>query len=264
MHDMLLDEPTMTIANAPIRKGPPRPQDAVATFLANAGSYEMTSEDDIGDALTLLAASGDAISMYAAGNREAILGRIFSVDPELPHFVMELNEGASLPPGKITIVAVLPTAKIQFRLNDPDWNSLPGKPHMIPMKFPETCAVLDRRAVERVETPLGDNFMAALELHGSVHEWSIYDFSMGGLGLRCSKIEAKGLIKGRKLTEVNLELDGELVTIVELEVRYTRGFRSFLAGDQVHIGCQFVNMTPESAAEIKLLIDQINNSPKKH
>jgi len=255
---MLLEEHIGVI----IRKGPPRPQDAIATIPASASSYEMTSEDDIGDALTQLATHGDAITLYVTGSREPVLARILSVDPELPHFVLELNEGLELPPGKITFVAVLPKAKIQFRLTSQEWKTLPGQPHLIPLIFPETCAVLDRRAVERVETPLGDNFTASLDIHGTIHEWSIYDFSLGGLGLRCSKIAAKGLIKGRKLPEVHLELDGELVIVAELEVRFTRGFRSFLAGEQMHIGCQFVNLKPEAAAEMKLLIDQINNAPR--
>jgi hypothetical protein len=255
---MLLDDHTAV----PIRKGPPRPQDATGPIPASASSYEMTSEDDIGDTLTLLAANGDAISMYISGNREPVLGRILSVDPELPHFVMELNEGETLPPGKITFVAVLRAGKLQFRLSNPDWNPVPGKPQLIPMIFPETCAVLERRASERVETPLGVNFMAYLEIHGNPREWSIYDFSPGGIGVRCSKIEAKGLLKGRKLLEVQLELeeDEETVSIVvELEVRFTRAFRSFLLGEQIHIGFMFINMTPERESEIKSLLEQIHH-----
>jgi c-di-GMP-binding flagellar brake protein YcgR len=254
---MLLDEHTAV----PIRKGPPRPQDAITPIPAAASTHDMTSEDEIGDTLTLLAANGDAISMYVSGTREAVLGRILSVDPELPHFVMELNEGATLPPGKVTFVAVVRTAKLQFRLSNPDWNSLPGQPQLIPMVFPETCAVLDRRSSERVETPLGANFMASLEIHGNPHEWSIYDFSLGGIGLRCSKIEAKGLLKGRKLPDVHLELEEETIIVAELEVRFTRAFRSFLLGEQIHIGCMFVNLTPEAESEIKKLLDQINNTP---
>ena len=246
-----------------IRKGPPRPQDAVAPIPASASSYEMTTEDEIGDALTQLSVEGDAISMYGAGSRDAVLGRILSVDPELPHFVMELNEGASLPPGKVTFVAVLRTAKLQFRLTNYEWESVPGKPQLIPMTFPETCAVLDRRASERVEAPLGASFMATVVLNGAPHELSIYDLSEGGLGLRCSKLEAKGMLKGRKLLEVELELGEENVVPVQLEVRFTRGIRSFLLGEQTHIGCMFINQTPEAQAEIKAVLAQIDHAPRQ-
>jgi c-di-GMP-binding flagellar brake protein YcgR len=254
---MLLNEPHAV----PIRKGPPRPQDAISPIPASASSHEMTSEDEIGDTLTLLAANGDGISMYTAGNREAVLGRILSVDPDLPHFIIELNEGATLPPGKVTFVTVLRTAKLQFRLSSQEWSSVPGKPQLIPMVFPETCAVLDRRASERVETPLGANFMASMEILGHPREWSIYDFSLGGISMRCSKIEAKGLLKGRKLLEVYLELEEETIAVVDLEVRFTRAFRSFLLGEQIHIGCMFVNMTPEIESQIQGLVDQMNNPP---
>lgn len=246
----------------PIRKGPPRPQDALAPFIASASSFDMTSEDDIGDALTLLAASGDAISMYVPGSREPVLGRILSVDPQLPHFVMELNAGSVLQPGKVTFVSWLRTAKLQFKLSDQEWKPVPGKPQLIPMTFPETCTVLNRRASERVETPLGANFMAAFELNGHRYELPIYDFSLGGIGLRCSKIEAKGLLKGRKIPEVVLELGPDVEIATELEVRFTRGFRSFLLGEQLHIGCKFINMTPEATAQLVEQLPLISGSGK--
>lgn len=251
---MLLHEPNAVS----IRKGPPRPQDAIAPIPAAANSYDMTSEDEIGDALTLLAASGDAISMYAVGSRDVVLGRILSVDPEQPHFVMELNEGASLPPGKITFVAVLSTAKLQFRLSKPEWNAVPGSPQLIPMVFPETCAVLNRRASERVETPLGVDFRAWFEMNGTPYELPIYDFSLGGIGLRCDKHEAKGLLKGRKLQDVQLTLGEETVLVPEMEIRVTRTYRSFLCGEQLHLGCMFVHLPPETESGIKHLMDKIN------
>lgn len=251
---MFLHDP----AAVPVRKGPPRPNDAITPIPANAHSYDMTSEDDIGDALTLLAASGEPISMYAAGSREAILGRILSVDPEQPHFVMELNEGASLPPGDISFVAVLRTAKLQFRLSDPKWMPAPGKSQLIPMVFPESCAILNRRTFERIEAPLGGNFMASFVLNGAPYELPIYDFSLGGIGLRCSKENAKGLLKGRKLTDVRLELAGKVI-VSQLEIRATRPFRSFLLGPQLHIGCMFLNMAPAAESEIHSLLGSYLN-----
>jgi len=257
---MLLHEPHA----AHVRKGPPRPSDAIAPIPATANSFSMTSEDEIGDTLTLLAEHGDAISMYVSGSREPVLGRILSVDPEQPHFVMELNEGATLPPGKITFVAVLRNAKLQFRLTDPEWNPVPGKPQLIPMTFPETCAVLNRRSFERVETPLGVSFMASFAMNNgnTSYELPIYDFSQGGLGLHCSKYQAKGLLKGRKVRDVQLELGEESIVITEMEVRVTRSFRSFLLGEQLHIGCKFTNVTPEEESAIKGFFDLLSHSQR--
>lgn len=259
---MLLTEHTAVT----IRKGPPRPQDAIGAIPAAANTYDMTTEDDIGDAFTSLAASGEAVSMYTSGIREPVLGRILSVDPEQPHFVMELNEGSTLQPGKVTFVTVMSNAKIQFRLSDADWNSLPGQPHLIPMKFPETCAVLNRRASERVETPLGVTFMASFEVNGRMYELPIYDFALGGMGLRCTKSATKGLLKGRKVVEVRLELEteseSESVVVAEMEIRVTRAVRSFLLGEQLHVGCMFTQVSPEAEADIKTLLKHINHATK--
>lgn len=248
----------------PVRKGPPRPQDAISQIPAAANSYDMTSEDEIGDTLTQLAESGDAISMYVPGSREVVLGRILSVDPELPHFVMELNEGMSLQPGKVTFVTCLRSAKLQFRLSSDAWSALPGQPQHIPMTFPETCAVLNRRASERVETPLGITCMASFVVNNTTeYELPIYDISLGGLSLHCAKLNAKGLIKGRKLQDVLLELGDDSVEVTELEVRYTRPFRSFLAGEQVHLGCMITQLAPEEESKLKAILARISLAAQK-
>ena len=247
-----------------IRKGPPRPQDAIAPIPAGANAYELTTEDDIGDALTALAETGDPISMYVPGNREPVLGRILSVDPEKPHFVMELNEGMSLGPGKVTFVSWLRSAKIQFRLTDYDWKTLPDKPNLVPMTFPETCAVLNRRAAERVETPLGAPFTAFFVTNGTAeHNLPINDFSLGGIGLECAKVDAKGLLKGRKLLEVQLNMGDETILVAEMEVRYTRAIRSFLMGDQLHIGCMFTQLAPEELSKLKRVIEQVSATQRR-
>ncbi|CAN7248618.1 PilZ domain-containing protein [Pseudoduganella sp. LjRoot289] len=223
----------------------------------------MADVDDIGDALTLLAETGDPISMYAAGSREVMLGRILSVDPELPHFVMELNVGETLPPGSVTFVAWLRNAKLQFRLSDPAWRPVPGKPTQIPMTFPEVCDVLNRRASARLETPLGANFMASFVMSGNPYELALYDFSLGGVGMRCAKRDAKGLLRGRKLQDVRLELGPETVIVTDLEVRLTRAYRSFLLGEQLHVGCKFINMAPEMEGEIASLLDKMINTQRR-
>lgn len=150
---------------------------------------------------------------------------------------------------------------MQFRLSNLDWPSVPGKPQLIPMVFPETCQVLDRRSAERVETPLGAVFQASFEINGAHYELPIFDFALGGIGLRCSKIEAKGLLKGRKVKDVQLEMGEDTVIVVEeMEVRVTRSYRSFLLGEQLHIGCKFTKLSPVAESQMKSLIDQIDKA----
>jgi c-di-GMP-binding flagellar brake protein YcgR len=174
-----------------------------------------------------------------------------SVDPELPHFVLELNDGQSLRPGTITFVACLPTAKLQFKLHNEFWKSQPGQPQLIPMTFPETCAVQNRRSSERAETPLGANFMAAFTFNDILYEFPIADFALGGIGLHCAKARAKGLLRGRKLLDVRLNLGEQVIRIGEMEIRCSRPFRSFLLGEQLHLGCKFSNLSAEAEAQLQ-------------
>ena len=220
----------------------------------------MTDEHDIGDSLTLLADNGDPISIYPASTTNVVMARIKSVDPENPYFVLELNEGEFLPPGDATFVAWLRSAKIQFKLTSPDWACKPGEPTLIPLEFPLKCMVLNRRASTRLETPLGIYYMASFVLNGKPYELQLYDFSSGGVGMRAPPRDCVGLHVGRKLQRVRLELGPDSVMIADLEVRLQRTFRSFLLGEQVQIGCQFINLSPVMQEELARLLDKLSTN----
>jgi flagellar brake protein len=240
------------------RKGPPRPQDAVEPIAAGSHPHDIVDPDDIGDALAALADAGDPISIYHRDSTEAVMARLLSVDPELPHFVIQLNEGASLPPGECTFVTWLRGAKFQFKLDDPQWNALPEQPTLIPAQFPERCQVLNRRAAPRLETPLGTYHTASFVLNGKPYELQLYDFAVGGVGMRCPPRDAVGLHVGRKLQRVRLDMGPGSVLICDLEIRLSRHFRSFLLGEQVQIGCQFQNLSPLMQDELHRILERLN------
>jgi flagellar brake protein len=253
------------VVNAPLphesRRGPPKLSDALERIAPGAEPHEMTDPFDIGESLTMLAENGDAVTIYLTATTEMIMARIESVDPELPHFVFRLNEGEFLPPGKITCVAPLRNAKLQFDLEG-DWQSAPGDPTLIAADFPATCAVLNRRAAQRLETPVGMNYLATFQLHGTPYELQLYDFSMGGVGLRAKPRDAVGLHVGKKLQKVRLELGPELVMTADLEVRLRRTFRSFLLGEQVQLGCRFIDPTPAMQDDLTRLLEQTSERRK--
>ncbi|MGO4377475.1 flagellar brake protein [Pseudoduganella sp. RAF53_2] len=242
------------------RKGPPRLSDAVEPMSGGVQPHDITNPDDIADALAMLATRGDAISIYPDSSVDPVMARILSVDPELPHFIIELNEGGALPPGACTFVCWLNNAKFQFRLNDPHWNALPEQPTLIPAQFPERCQVQNRRGAPRMETPLGVYYTASFVLNGKPYELQLYDFAIGGVGMRCSPREAVGLHVGRKLQRVRLELGPETVVICDLDIRLVRHYRSFLLGDQVQIGCQFMNMPPNTQEDLRKALDRLNTA----
>ncbi|MYM34820.1 PilZ domain-containing protein [Duganella sp. FT94W] len=220
----------------------------------------MTDEHDIGDALTFLAESGEPVSIYPSGATNVVMGRLRSVDPERPNFVLELNEGEFLPPGDATFIAWLRSSKIQFALSSVDWAPKPNEPTLIPLEFPLKCQVLNRRASARLETPLGVYYMASFVMNGRPYELQLYDFSAGGVGMRASPRDAVGLHVGRKLQRVRLELGPDTVMIADLEVRLSRTFRSFLLGEQVQIGCKFINLSTAMEEELKRMLDKLTHS----
>lgn len=240
------------------RRGPPSLKDAVEPIPAGSKPHDMTDEHDIGDSLTLLADNGDPVSIYPSSSTNVVMARIKSVDPENPYFVLELNEGEFIPPGEAVFVAWLRSAKIQFKLSAAEWSGKPGEPTLIPLEFPLKCMVLNRRASTRLETPLGIYYMASFVLNGKPYELQLYDFSSGGVGMRAPPRDCVGLHVGRKLQRVRLELGPDSVMIADLEVRLQRTFRSFLLGEQVQIGCQFVNLSPVMQEELARTLDKLN------
>lgn len=242
------------------RRGPPTLKDAVEPIAAGSNPHDMTDEHDIGDALTALAESGEPVSIYPSSATNVVMARIKSVDPKNPYFVVELNEGEFLPPGEAVFVAWMRSAKIQFKLTAAEWPSLPNEPTLLPLEFPLKCEVLNRRSSARLETPLGVYYMASFVMNGRPYELQLYDFSAGGVGMRASPRDAVGLHVGRKLQRVRLELGPESVMIADLEVRLSRTFRSFLLGEQVQIGCRFINLSPVMEEELKRLLDNLNSN----
>lgn len=243
----------MNVPAAIARKGPPKSTDAVSRIGDNVTPHEMRDPFDIGEALTALAASGDAVSVYPAAG-EALLARIDSVDPELPHFVIDFSGSCMPPPGRAVFVATIGgNAKLQFELES-NWEPAPGQPLMAPATFPEACLVLNRRSARRLETPVGVNYSATFTLNGKQVELPLYDFSQGGVGMRATPEQCFGLNVGKKLIGVRLELGPALVVMADLEIRLLRPFRTFLLGEQVQIGCSFAGISMQMQQSLERFV----------
>jgi c-di-GMP-binding flagellar brake protein YcgR len=233
----------ITPATTIVRKGAPKPSDALDPIKADAGPHEMRDPFDIGEALEALAHTGEAITVYPSGTKmDVLMARIHSVDPELPTFVLDFV-GPTPPAGPATLVASLGgNAKLQFDLTQ-DWRGQPGQPNLVPAQFPPACLVLNRRAAQRLESPVGVNYTASFKIQGKQYEMPLYDFSIGGVGLRATPEEAFGFRVGKKIEDVRLHLGPALMVTADLEIRLLRPFKTFLLGEQVQIGCSFVNIS---------------------
>ena len=115
----------------------------------------------------------------------------------------------------------------------------------------------ERRTAPRRDVPLGPAVRVEFMLLGRARSLNVDDVSLGGLGLRGTVEEGRGLFLGQKVPQARVMVGDQLVLVADLEVRIRRSFRSFLAGEQVHIGCRFLGLNPLAEAELQRLLAQL-------
>jgi c-di-GMP-binding flagellar brake protein YcgR len=239
-----------------MRKGPPKPADAVDRITLTASAHEMRDPFEIGEALSTLADIGEAVTVYPHGHDLAV-GRIERADLETRRFALDLVGDAVLPEGRAVFVASLGgNAKIQFEL-DADWAIVPGQAHLVELPFPSACMVLNRRAEERLDIPVGVDYGARFTMLGKVFEMPLYDFSRGGVALRATPEQAYELFVGKKLEAVQLDLGPTLRITADLEVRLLRPFRTFLLGQQVQVGCRISNIAMQMRQSLDRAVTKV-------
>ena len=239
-----------------MRKGPPKQSDAVDRIAPDATVHEMRDAYDIGDALSMLAQTGEAITVYPPGRR-VVMARIEGIDPERRTFTLDLVEDSVLDEGRAVFLASLGgNAKIQFEL-DANWTIVPGQAHLVELPVPVVCHVLNRRAEPRLDTPVGVNFGARLSIANKLIDMPLYDFSNGGVGLRASPDQAVALWVGKKLENVQIQLGNSLAITADLEVRLLRPFRTFLLGQQVQVGCRISNISMQMRQSLERAVSTV-------
>jgi c-di-GMP-binding flagellar brake protein YcgR len=244
------------LATTQIRKGQPKMTDAVARIPANATAHAMTDAFQIFDTLSTLAQTGEAITVYPSG-QDFVMARIDAVDPDRRSFLLELAYDVILAEGKAVFAASLGgNAKIQFDL-DANWSVVPGRPQVVELPLPETCQVLNRRRESRLESPLGGSYGARFTILGKPFELPLYDFSLGGVGLRATPDQAYEFYVGKKLEGVELEIGPSLSITADLEVRLLRPFHTFLLGKQVQVGCRISNISMQMQQRLERAVSKV-------
>jgi c-di-GMP-binding flagellar brake protein YcgR len=244
------------LATTQIRKGPPKMSDAVARIPANAAAHAMTDPSQIVDTLSTLGQAGEAITIYPMG-QDFVMARIDAVDPERCCFLLELAYDVKLAEGKAVFTASLGgNAKMQFTL-DARWDAVPGRAQVVELPLPDSCQVQNRRAEARLDSPLGGSYGARFTLLGKPFELPLYDFSLGGVGMRATKDQAFEFYVGKKLEGVELELGPSLTITADLEVRLLRPFRTFLLGEQVQVGCRISNISMQMKQRLERAVSKV-------
>lgn len=244
------------LATSQIRKGPPKLSDAVARIGADAAAHTIDDAFQIHDALSTLAQTGEAITVYPLG-QDFLVARIDAIDAERGCFILDLAEDVVLAEGRLILVASLGgNAKVQFEL-EAGGSLIPGRARAVELPLPASCLVLNRRAEARLESPLSGSYGARFVYLGKVFELPLYDFSCGGVGLRATPEQAYEFYVGKKIDAAELELGPALTIVADLEVRLMRPFRTFLLGEQVQVGCRISNITMQMKQRLERAVSKV-------
>lgn len=236
-----------------------RPMPAIEPIGPDVDVTPFRSQDplDITTTLQALAADGDLVSIYPLGGETFLSGRIAEVRLQAGQFIVEANGSTAPESGRVLLVAMPLGIKLQFRASG-HWMDQPGAPLHLVADLPGEVIHLQRRRFPRLEAPLGQPFRVEFVLQGETFSMGLDDVSIGGLGLRVPASEGGILMPGQQLRRVRVELGYGKPMTVDLEVRSRRAFRSFLAGEQLHFGCRFMNLTPEASEELQRLLAQLD------
>lgn len=223
--------------------------------------FRVTDPHYIAMALQALADDGDLVCLYPSAGEAFLSGRITEVRPQAGELLIEVK-GALAPqpePGSVLLVSMPLGIALQFRASGRWADAAPGAPLQLVAALPDQIVHLQRRRFPRLETPLGQPFRAEFMLYGESFSMGVDDVSIGGLGLRSSAHEGRLLMPSQQLRRVRVELGhGASPLVVDLEVRSRRAFRSFLAGEQLHFGCSFMDLTPADHEALRLRLGRLD------
>ncbi|MDT3671879.1 MAG: PilZ domain-containing protein [Aromatoleum sp.] len=114
----------------------------------------------------------------------------------------------------------------------------------------------NRRATVRVEAPLGQQDTVRFSVRGKPYDAPIHDLSLGGVSFWLPRGEFALLTPGMKLAQATVER-GEHRFVADLEVRGTRKVKSFLGGEQLHVGCRFEPLDVDAKAALEAVLAEL-------
>lgn len=121
---------------------------------------------------------------------------------------------------------------------------------------PPSTPAENRRATVRVEAPLGQQDTVRFSVRGKPYDAPIHDLSLGGVSFWLPRGEFALLTPGMKLAHATVER-GEHRFVADLEVRGTRKVKSFLGGEQLHVGCQFGRLDDDAQAALEAVLAEL-------
>ena len=191
--------------------------------------------------LQAMASHAVLVNVYPPDGGPGLAGRIVELHTQPRCFVLEVERAHTPVSGRCLIVGQPQGIYLQFEA-DLDWPDSAEPLLQCTAELPAEIVHLQRRHFPRLDAPLGPVLQAEFTLHGKTRLMNVEDLSLGGLGLRTSTREGAALMRGQRLERVRLELGQSDVLVVQLLICSRRAYRSFLAGEQLHFGCRFIDL----------------------
>ncbi|WP_326532771.1 PilZ domain-containing protein [Pseudorhodoferax sp.] len=205
-----------------------------------------------------LAMQAEPATLYPVDGQPHLSGRLVQVTEPGRRIVVHL-EGPALPAaGPALLVAAPGNLRLQFTTVF-DWQQRAGGRVEGTAELPASLVQLQRRRFARQETPLGPTLRAVFQAKGKRRVLSVDDLSLGGVGLRGPLRDHRDLVAGLRLERVRLELGTVLLMDLRLDICSRRPYKSFLAGEQLHFGCEFVDLGDSAQATLQKILERLGS-----
>lgn len=200
-----------------------------------------------------LAMRAEPVTLYPDDGGAPLCGRLVQVVEPDGRIVVHLRAPQPPAAGRALVVAAPEGLRLQFHA-DLGWQQQAGDLLAGRAPLPAGLLQLQRRRFTRQETPLGPALRAVFQAKGKRRVLTVDDLSMGGVGLRGPLAEHRDLAAGLRLERVRLELGSVVLMDLRLDVCSRRAYKSFLAGEQLHFGCEFVDLDEASQQTVQKVL----------
>lgn len=203
-----------------------------------------------------LAMRAEPVTLYPDAGGAPQCGRLVQVVEPGQQIVVHVHAPQAPAAGAALVVAAPENLRLQF-LADFAWRPQAGDLLAARADVPQRMLQLQRRRFARQETPLGPSLRAVFQAKGKRRVLNVDDLSLGGVGLRGPLRENRDLVAGLRLERVRLELGSVVLMDLRLDICSRRPYKSFLAGEQLHFGCEFVDLGAESQETVLKILARL-------
>jgi hypothetical protein len=200
-----------------------------------------------------LAVQMERVTVYPADGEPVPGGRLVAFQEATQDFVLQVQDDREPAAGPGVLVVQPRGMKAQFE-GELAWQAHGAGTWRCALPLPLEILQTQRRRFTRQDIPLAPALLAVFSQSGRRREFQLDDLSLGGVGLRAPAHEHRDLLARQRLDRVRLELGPSQWLDVDLEICSRRTFRSFLAGEQLQLGCRFVNLSPAARATLAQLL----------